>query len=59
MSALNRQHSDRLRQHIQGIEQLLNEVDEPGAEEILEELYLLITQLYEAFPNLDREEEES
>lgn len=58
MAALNRQQSDRLVQHIKGLEQLLNEVDEAGAEEILDELYLLITQLFDQFPQLDKEEEE-
>ncbi|MDX2228306.1 MAG: hypothetical protein NW220_01620 [Leptolyngbyaceae cyanobacterium bins.349] len=58
MTALDRPQRDRLIQHISGIEHLLTEVDEPGAEEILDELYLLITQLYEQFPQLDREEEE-
>jgi hypothetical protein len=58
MASLDRQQRDRLIQHINGIEQLLTDVDEAGAEEILDELYLLITQLYEQFPQLDQEEEE-
>jgi len=58
MSSLTPQQADRLVQHINGIEQLLNEVDEAGAEEILEELYLLITQLYDQFPALDKDEDE-
>lgn len=57
MSSLNRQQSDRLVQHINGVEQLLTEVDEAGAEEILDELYMLITKLFDQFPQLDKDEE--
>lgn len=57
MSSLDRQQSDRLMQHITGVEQLLTEVDEEGAEEVLDELYMLITKLFEQFPQLDREED--
>ncbi|MGA7934561.1 MAG: hypothetical protein WCA35_13515 [Kovacikia sp.] len=57
MASLDRQQSDLLIQGINGIEQLLAEVDEEGAEEILDELYMLITKLFEQFPQLDREEE--
>jgi hypothetical protein len=56
MSSLNRQQSDRLVQAITGVEQLLVEVDEAGAEEILDELYLLMTKLLDQFPQLDQEE---
>ncbi len=58
MTSLDRQQSDRLVQSIADVEQLLTEVDETGAEEILEELYLLITKIFEQFPQLDQEEEE-
>ncbi|HEY9623584.1 MAG TPA: hypothetical protein V6C78_24715 [Crinalium sp.] len=57
MAELNRQQSDRLVQLVEGVEQLLTEVDEEGAEEVLDELYLLITKLFEQFPQLDREED--
>ena len=57
MSALNRQQSDRLVQHVTEVEQLLTEVDEEGAEEVLDELYLLITKLLETFPQLDKDED--
>ncbi|MBE9181873.1 hypothetical protein IQ268_25215 [Oculatella sp. LEGE 06141] len=57
MSSLNRQQSNHLVQHIMGVEQLLTEVDEQGAEEILDELYLLITKLLEQFPQLDQDED--
>jgi hypothetical protein len=57
MAALDSQQSDRLVQSIAEVEQLLTEVNEIGAEEILEELYLLITKLFEQFPQLDKEEE--
>lgn len=57
MSSLNRQQSDRLMHYITGVEQLLTEVDEAGAEELLDELYLLITKLFEQFPQLDKNED--
>lgn len=57
MSSLNRQQSNHLVQHISGVEQLLAEVDEEGAEEILDELYMLITKLLEQFPQLDQDED--
>lgn len=57
MTSLNQAHSDRLLHLITGIEQLLAEVNEEGAEEILDELYMLITKLFEQFPQLDKEEE--
>jgi hypothetical protein len=57
MSTLNRQQSDRLMQHITEVEQLLTEVDEEGAEEVLDELYMLITKLFEQFPQLDKDED--
>lgn len=57
MSSLDRQQSDRLMQHLAGVEQLLTEVDEEGAEEVLDELYMLITKLFEQFPQLDRKED--
>ncbi|MGC8712225.1 MAG: hypothetical protein ACP5RH_07510 [Leptodesmis sp.] len=57
MASLDRQQSDRLVHLITGVEQLLTEVDEVGAEEILDELYMLITKVFERFPQLDKEEE--
>ncbi|MBW4418314.1 MAG: hypothetical protein KME13_03690 [Myxacorys californica WJT36-NPBG1] len=57
MSSLNRQQSDRLEQYSNGVEQLLAEVDEAGAEEILDELYMLITKVFEQFPQLDKDED--
>lgn len=57
MASLNSQQSDRLTQIINGLEQLLTEVDEEGAEEVLDTLYLLITQLYDQFPQLDEDED--
>lgn len=57
MSALNRQQADRLVQHISEIEKLLAEVDEDGAEEVLDELYLLVTKVLEQFPQLDKDED--
>lgn len=55
--ALDPQQSDRLVRFITGVEQLLTEVDEEGAEEILDELYMLITKVFEQFPQLDKEED--
>ncbi|MGQ9870251.1 hypothetical protein [Leptodesmis sp.] len=57
MASLDRQQSDRLVHLITAVEQLLTEVDEGGAEEILDELYMLITKIFELFPQLDKEEE--
>lgn len=57
MTSLNRQQSDRLLQSVNGVEQLLTEVDEAGAEEVLDELYMLITKLLEQFPQLDTDED--
>ncbi len=57
MSSLNREQSDRLVQHSSGVEQLLTEVDEEGAEEILDELYMLITKVFNQFPQLDKDED--
>ncbi len=57
MASLDRQQSDRLVHLITAVEQLLTEVDEGGAEEILDELYMLITKVFELFPQLDKEEE--
>lgn len=55
--SLNREQSDRLLQHLNGVEKLLEEVDEEGAEEILDELYMLVTKLLDQFPQLDQEED--
>lgn len=57
MSSLNRQQADRLVQQVNDIEKLLAEVDQDGAEEILDELYLLVTKVFERFPQLDRDED--
>lgn len=57
MSSLNREQSDRLVQYSSGVEQLLTEVDEEGAEEILDELYMLITKVFNQFPQLDKDED--
>jgi hypothetical protein len=57
MSSLNHQQTDRLEQYSNGVEQLLAEVDEAGAEELLDELYMLITKVLEQFPQLDKDED--
>ncbi len=57
MPSLNRQQSDRLVHNVTAIEQLLAEVDDEGAEEILDELYMLITKILEQFPQLDKDED--
>jgi len=57
MAALDPQQVDRLMGHIEGLENLLTEVDEQGADEILDELYLLITKLFEQFPQLDQDDD--
>ncbi|MBD1852412.1 hypothetical protein [Leptolyngbya sp. FACHB-711] len=57
MPSLSRQQSDRLVHNVTAIEQLLAEVDDEGAEEILDELYMLITKILEQFPQLDKDED--
>jgi len=57
MAALDSQQVDRLMEHIEGLENLLTEVDDQGADEILDELYLLITKLLEQFPQLDQDDD--
>jgi hypothetical protein len=49
--------ADRLLLLIKGLENLTLEADQDGAEDILDELYLLLTKIYERFPALDVEEE--
>jgi hypothetical protein len=49
--------SGRLLSLVNQIEALLTEVEVEGAEEILDELYMLVTKVYEQFPALDKDEE--
>lgn len=56
--ALDTSQSQQLLSLISAIEGLTAATDAEGAEEILDELYLLVTQIYERFPELDREEDD-
>ncbi|HEY9895858.1 MAG TPA: hypothetical protein V6D34_10685 [Candidatus Sericytochromatia bacterium] len=54
---LTSEQNDRLILTVAQVEQLMTEVDEQGAEAMLDELYLLITKLLERFPNLDNDDD--
>lgn len=54
---LREEQADRLQVLVTQIDLLSTETDESGAEEILDELYLLITKLLDRFPNLDSDDE--
>lgn len=55
---LNSQESDHLQRLITELENLVVATDEAGARDILDEVYLLVTKIYEQFPQLDTEEED-
>lgn len=55
---LNSQQSDRLQSLITELENLVAATDEAGARDILDEAYLLVTNIYEKFPQLDTEEDD-
>ncbi len=55
--ALQEEQADRLQVLVTQIDLLSTETDESGAEEILDELYLLVTNLLDRFPNLDTDDE--
>ncbi len=57
LMALTSEQNDRLILTVAQVEQLMTEVDEQGAEAMLDELYLLITKLLERFPNLDNDDD--
>lgn len=52
---LTDQQSDRLQSLIRELDAL--SADEEAAEEVLDEIYLLVTKLYERFPNLEIDDE--
>lgn len=54
---LDDKQSDRLQSLISELEALTAATDQDGAEEILDELYLLVTKIYERFPELDTDDE--
>ena len=58
LMTLTSEQNDRLILTVAQVEQLMTEVDEQGAEAMLDELYLLITKLLERFPNLDNDDDE-
>jgi hypothetical protein len=57
LMTLTSEQNDRLILTVAQVEQLMTEVDEQGAEAMLDELYLLITKLLERFPNLDNDDD--
>lgn len=57
MPPLDDTQSEQLAQSVAALNQLLSDVDEAGAEVVLDELYLLITVLLERFPQLDVDED--
>ena len=58
LMTLTSEQNDRLILTVAQVEQLMTEVDEQGAEAVLDELYLLITKLLERFPNLDNDDDD-
>ena len=57
LMTLTSEQNDRLILTVAQVEQLMTEVDEQGAEAMLDELYLVITKLLERFPNLDNDDD--
>jgi hypothetical protein len=55
--SLTSKQTDRLDSLVAELTALIGSVDQAGAEEVLESLYVLITEVYEKFPALDVEEE--
>lgn len=52
---LSDEQSDRLQSLIRELDTLAS--DEEAAEEVLDEIYLLVTTIYERFPNLEIDDE--
>jgi len=55
--SLDDKQSQHLLSLINGLEILISATDQDGAEEVLDELYVLLTKIYERFPELDTDEE--
>ncbi|HEY9616425.1 MAG TPA: hypothetical protein V6C64_06275 [Microcoleaceae cyanobacterium] len=53
---LNSQQSDRLQSLITELDSLVADTDQEGANDILDEVYLLVTKIYEHFPQLDTDD---
>jgi hypothetical protein len=55
-SGLEDEQSQQLLSLIHGLEALIAGADQDGAEEVLDELYVLLTKIYDRFPELDTDE---
>ena len=55
-SGLEDEQSQQLLSLINGLEELIAGADQDGAEEVLDELYVLLTKIYDRFPELDTDE---
>jgi hypothetical protein len=55
-SGLEDEQSQQLLSLINGLEALIAGADQDGAEEVLDELYVLLTKIYDRFPELDTDE---
>lgn len=55
--SLDDKQSQHLLSLVNGLEVLISATDQDGAEEVLDELYVLLTKIYERFPELDTDEE--
>ena len=53
---LEDEQSQQLLSLINGLEELIAATNQDGAEEVLDELYVLLTKIYERFPELDTDE---
>lgn len=55
-TGLEDEQSQQLLSLINGLEELITVTDQDGAEEVLDELYVLLTKIYDRFPELDTDE---
>ncbi|XHX78858.1 MAG: hypothetical protein RBJ76_02690 [Stenomitos frigidus ULC029] len=55
-SGLDDQQSQQLLSLINGLEALIADTGQEGAEAVLDELYVLLTKIYDQFPELDTDE---
>ncbi|MBD2036109.1 hypothetical protein H6F86_06275 [Phormidium sp. FACHB-592] len=55
-TGLEDEQSQQLLSLINGLEELIAVTDQDGAEEVLDELYVLLTKIYDRFPELDTDE---
>ncbi len=55
-TGLEDEQSQQLLSLMNGLEALIAATDQDGAEEVLDELYVLLTKIYDRFPELDTDE---